>query len=79
MGEKNERTQSRNIEPLVLSLHLCYCELKTKKCGKIMTMGFSPFNPKRGLTEQVYLLTFLFKKQDIFTEAYMEKVKVLES
>lgn len=44
-----------------------------------MTIIFSPFNPKRGPTEQIYLLTFLFKRQVIFTEAYMEKVKVLES
>lgn len=52
-----------------------------KNFGKIIAMGFSPFNnPKRGLPEQVYLLTYLFKKQVIiFTEAYMEKVKVLES
>lgn len=35
-----------------------------------MTMEFSRFNPQTGLTKQVYLLTFLFKKQVIFTGVY---------
>lgn len=80
MEKVNERTQIRNTELAVLFLHLHLSSsrrfLQLENLAELWPWDPPLLTIQRGLTEHVYLLTFLFKKQVIiFAEACMEKIR----